>query len=417
MSRGVDLRLAGGTVLFSHEGTAYEFFQDLGTGRNGERVLFARPRTPSGYRGKVLVKCVPLPQGPATDEFLRARARLEEEVQLARFLQHPNIARVHGLFEMKFGEVLGLGAVMECVEGFSLNTLLTIAQTRGRYFSESFVLYVGAEVAAALAHAHTRTDDAGNSLGIVNRDINPGCIRLRPSGGVALTDFGVACSKLQGRLATTLPRPPGDVIYASPEALLGEATDARADLFSLGLVLLEFATGRHLYYPGNLKQEEGPRLSREQRQRVLAALATTMELHLPPFVEDAIRHAMTYRAKDVASATFGLSQLLRTVFHRLLCREPASRFATAAALEVALRAQLAQRGGYGATEAVKEVEAALFEGGEALEELDLMEDEGGIVPAFPPLSQDDIRTEPRPLRSADETTTEPQPGALRLTRH
>ncbi|TSC20320.1 protein kinase [Corallococcus sp. Z5C101001] len=418
MSSGVDLRLAGGTVLFCHDGTAYEFFQDLGIGRNGERVLFARPRTASGYRGKVIVKCVPLPQGPATDEFQRVRARLEEEVRLAQFLQHPNIARVHGLFEMKFGEVLALGAVMECVEGFSLNTLLTIAQTRGRYFSEAFVLYVGAEVAAALAHAHTRTDDAGNSLGIVNRDINPGCIRLRPSGGVALTDFGVACSRLQGRIATTLPRPPGDVIYASPEALLGEETDAHSDLFSLGLVLLEFATGRHLYYPGNLKHEdEGPRLSREQHQRVLAALATTMDLHLPPFVEEAIQHAMTYRVKDVASATFGLSQALRSVFHRLLYREPASRFATAAALEVALRAQLAQKGAYGATNAVNEVEAALLEGGESLEELSLMEDEGGIVPAFPPPSPDDIRTEPRPLRSADETTTEPQPGARRLTRH
>ncbi|WP_216618886.1 hypothetical protein [Corallococcus carmarthensis] len=135
MSSGADSRLAGGTVLFSHAGTAYEFFQELGIGRNGERVLFARPRTPSGYRGKVLVKCVPLPEGAVPEKFQRARARLEEEVRLAQFLQHPNIARVHGLFEMKFGEARGLGAVMECVEGFSLDTLLTIAQLRGRYVS------------------------------------------------------------------------------------------------------------------------------------------------------------------------------------------------------------------------------------------------------------------------------------------
>ncbi|MFB1485423.1 serine/threonine protein kinase, partial [Corallococcus sp. RDP092CA] len=89
MSSGADSRFAGGAVLFCDGDTAYEFFQDLGTGRNGERVLFARPRTPKGYRGKVLVKCVPLPEGPATERFLRARARLEEEVRLAQFLQHP----------------------------------------------------------------------------------------------------------------------------------------------------------------------------------------------------------------------------------------------------------------------------------------------------------------------------------------
>ncbi|NPC69903.1 hypothetical protein HPP05_09095 [Corallococcus exiguus] len=52
-----------------------------------------------------------------------------------------------------------------------------------------------------------------------------------------------------------------------------------------------------------------------------------------------------------------------------------------------------------------------------MEELNLLEDEGGIVPAFPLLSQDAIRTEPHPLHSAAETTTEPGPGTLRLSRH
>ncbi|MFB1484194.1 serine/threonine protein kinase [Corallococcus sp. RDP092CA] len=414
MSSGADSRLAGGAVLFCDGDTAYEFFQDLGTGRNGERVLFARPRTPNGYRGKVLVKCVPLPEGPATERFLRARARLEEEVRLAQFLQHPNIAHVHGLFEMKHG----LGAVLEHIEGFSLNTLLDIAQLRGRYFSESFVLYVGAEVAAALAHASSRTDDAGNPLGIVNRDINPGCIRLRPGGGVALTDFGVAFSLLQGRPSTTMPRPVGDVIYTAPEVLMGEAADARSDLFSLGLTLLEFATGRHLYDPGDFHPEDAPfRRSREQYLKALKVTALAMGAHPLPFMEDMLRCAMAYRVEDVKAAACGLSKPLRTVFLRLLSRNPASRYPTAAALEVELRAQLARLGPYSGADAVKEVQEAMMEGGEELEELDLMEDEGGIVPAFPSLSQDDIRTEPRPLRSVDETTTEPQPGALRLTRH
>ena len=408
-----DPRSPGGAVLFCHGDTSYEFFQDLGTGRHGERVLLARPRTPAGYQGKVVLKCVALPEGPVPESYLRARARLEEEVRLARFLQHSNIARVHGLFEMKYG----LCAAMECVEGFTLDALLSIAQVRGRYFSESFVLYVGAEVAAALAHAHTRTDDAGVPLGIVNRDINPTHIRLRPGGGVALTDFGVAFSRLGGRLATTLPRPPGEVIYSAPEALLGEATDARADLFSLGLTLLEFATGRHLYLPGNLPPEdEDSRLSRQQHQQLLTAMVTAMEVHLPPFVEDAIRHAMTFRVKDLASATFGLSKALRTVFHKLVRREKALRFATAAALELELRALLAMRGPYDGADAVKEVQQALLEGGEALEELDLLEDEGGISPAFPAPRQDDLRTKPSPLRDADETPTEPGPRTVRVAK-
>ncbi|MCP3105576.1 protein kinase [Myxococcus sp. K15C18031901] len=238
-----------GVVLFSQGDTQYFLFQILGEGRNGERILYARPRTPAGFQGKVLVKYVPLPSGEAMPERYRlAHIRLEEEVRLARFLQHPNIAHVHGLFEINHGLCL----VSESMGGFTLDSLLAVAQARGRYFSESFCLYVFAEVAAALAYAHSRADDAGSPLHIVNRDVNPARIRLMPRGGVMLTDFGVALSRMAGRVATSLPRPKGDVIYSAPELLLGEVVDGRADLFSLGLTLLEFATGRHLYDPGTL---------------------------------------------------------------------------------------------------------------------------------------------------------------------
>ena len=409
MSNGNDPRPAEGAVLFCNGDTAYEFFQQLGLGRNGERLMLARPRTPFGYQAKVLLKYVALPEAKFLEKSPGARARLEEETRLGQFLLHPNIARVHGLFEMKYG----LCAVMECVEGFSLDALLTIAQTRGGYFSESFVLYVFAEVAAALAYAHSRTDDAGVPLGIVNRDVNPARIRLRPNGTVALTDFGVAFSRLAGRIATSLPRLKGEVLYAAPEALLGEVVDARGDLFSLGLTMLEFATGRHLYDPADLKISEAEsRLSPVEHQRVLHASIRHMETGQPLHVEDAIWCAMVYRPQDIGRAAFGVSKPLRALFYKLLRRRPSDRFASAAELEVALRTRLSQLAPYGADDAVKEVEQALFEAGEAMEELTLMDDEGGFVPADWRAHPDTVETLPGSALS-DELTTEPGADARR----
>ncbi|QSQ21175.1 protein kinase [Pyxidicoccus parkwayensis] len=378
MAHSADTPTAPSGILFTRGDTAYEFFFDRGKGRHGERLLVARPRTPEGLQAQVVLKCVSLPEGgEATGEYQHARMRLEEEVRLARYLQHPGIARVHDLFEMKHG----LCVVMESVEGLTLDTLLAVAQARGRYFSESFVLYVGAETAAALAYAHTLTDDAGVPLGIVNRDINPARIRVGPRGQVRLTDFGVALSHLAGRLATSLPRLHGEVLYSAPEALLGDGVDARTDLFSLGLTLLEFANGRHLYDPADVRIEDvEKRLTRKQREQVLEASVTAMGAEPPPFAEDAILCAMSYRVRDVERATQGLSATLRDILHTLLRRKPEERFATASELEAVLRARLAQLGTYRGADAVKEVQEAMLEAGDTLDELDVPDDEGGITP-------------------------------------
>ncbi|RKG90029.1 serine/threonine protein kinase [Corallococcus sp. CA053C] len=411
--------LSSGVVLFTQGDTSYEFFRDLGVGRLGERVLLAFVRTPQGLGDCVVLKCIPLPQGEELPEgFQLTRTRLEEEVRLARYLQHPRIARVHGLVEMTHG----LCVVMEHLEGLSLNTLLSVAQARGRYFSESFVLYVGAEVAATLDHAHTRTDEAGTPLGIVNRDVNPGRIRLGPRGEVRMTDFGVALSRLTGRVATSFPRPQGEVLYAAPEALLGDAVDARADLFSLGLTLLEFATGRHLYDPGHLLAEGvEARLSREEREKVLAASVASLGLNLPPFAEDIIRCAMAYRSEDVERAAEGLSVPLRDILHTLLRPEPSKRFATASELTGLLRARLARLPPYSGEDAVKEVQRALAEAENPLWDIEVPDDEGGIaVPMLAPPHPDEIPTAPASrggsrerataMRHPDEVTTVPGRG-------
>jgi len=378
MSNPSDSRSSEGIVLFTNGDTSYEFFRDLGQGRVGEQVLLAQTRTPQGLGACVVLKCVPLPRvADLAEKFQRTRARLEEEVRLAQYLQHPRIARVHGLFEIP----CGLCVALENVEGLTLNTLLSVAQACGRYFSEAFILYVGAEVAAALAYAHTRTDGAGLPLGIVNRDINPARIRMGPHGALRLTDFGVALSRLAGRLATSLPRPQGEVLYAAPEALLGEVVDARADLFSLGFTLLEFATGRHLYVPGHLRIEDlEARSSKEEREQALAAAVASMVTELPPFAEDAIWCAMAYRPEDVARAAEGLPVPLRDILHTLLRRDPTERFATAAELETVMRARLAQLGHYTGEDAVREVQRALVEAGDRLWDLDVANDEGGITP-------------------------------------
>ncbi|MCY1043868.1 serine/threonine-protein kinase [Corallococcus sp. bb12-1] len=414
--------LSSGVVLFTQGDTSYEFFRDLGVGRLGERVLLAFIRTPQGLGDCVVLKCIPLPQDEEVPEgFQLTRTRLEEEVRLARYLQHPRIARVHGLVEMTHG----LCVVMENLEGLSLNTLLSVAQARGRYFSESFVLYVGAEVAAALDYAHTRTDEAATPLGIVNRDINPGRIRLGPHGEVRMMDFGVALSRLTGRVATSFPRPQGEVLYAAPEALMGDAVDARADLFSLGLTLLEFATGRHLYDPGHLLADGvEARLSREEREKVLAASVASLGLTLPPFAEDIIRCAISYRSVDVERAAEGLSVPLRDILHTLLRPEPSERFATASELEGLLRARLAQSPPYSGEDAVREVQQALAETENQLWDIDVPDDEGGIgVPILDSQNPDMASTEPGPrqnpqrhstkYRHQDETTTAPNDSPKR----
>jgi len=138
-----------GTVLFSHQGALYELVADLGAGPHGERTLLALRRVKDRPARRVLLKALPLSGTSAA--LKEARQRLEEEVRLAVFLKHPNIARVHGMHKAR----RVLFVITEAVPGYSLNTLLEVALARRRSFSEPFLLYVGMQVAGALAHAHT----------------------------------------------------------------------------------------------------------------------------------------------------------------------------------------------------------------------------------------------------------------------
>jgi serine/threonine protein kinase/Tfp pilus assembly protein PilF len=169
-------------------------------------------------------------------QFTRDRDRLrrfEQEARAASALNHPNIITI---FEI--GEAEGTRFIAtELVEG---NTLRDLVDDGARP-DVSEVLELGVQAASALAAAH--------AAGIVHRDIKPANIMLRRDGFVKVLDFGLA--KLvgaQAHLDVTEPgRVMGTVNYMSPEQAMGQPLDHRTDIFSLGVVLYELATGQRLF--------------------------------------------------------------------------------------------------------------------------------------------------------------------------
>ncbi len=350
---------ARGRILFSQGPVSYELLRDLETTTHGERVLLAQERTRAGPGRHVVVRCLPPSSALHEPEALeRIRARLEEEARLASYLNHPNIPRILGRCEAQGA----LYVISERLSGPRLDTFVAAAMMRGRALSAAFALYVGAEVASALHHAHTRADERGRPLGIIHRDVSPASLFLRPTGRVSVADFARARSRLPGRVPTSLPRPQGEAYYAAPEVLLGEPVDARADLFSLGLVMLELATWKGLYDTDSMRSEEleVALTSPEARAQVVAALTTSVAAQLPELVDDYILQAATYRPEDVEALTREVFPPLRSILRRLLRRRPEERYPSAAMLEAELRASLAAwEVPYGAAEALAEAHRVL----------------------------------------------------------
>jgi serine/threonine protein kinase len=167
---------------------------------------------------------------PAGEEAAERLHRFQREARAASLLNHPNIVSIFDA-----GQEQGFNYIAtEFIEGETLRQLVT-AQPRG--LDARTLLDVITQTASALRAAH----DAG----IVHRDIKPENIMLRPDGFVKVLDFGLA--KLGAAATTSLQTRPGNLAgtiqYLSPEQVAGKTTDHRSDLFSLGVVAYELATG------------------------------------------------------------------------------------------------------------------------------------------------------------------------------
>nr|WP_244982047.1 protein kinase [Corallococcus exercitus] len=364
----IEFKLPRGAILFVDDEWAYEFRDDLGEAHHGLSLFLARRRTLEGNhpRGKVLLKAVGRPSVEEGARVKRARAKLEEQVRLATYLQHPGILRVHGLRKTEGAWYV----ITDCPGGYHLNDLLTVVSECRRWFSPLFALYVGAQVASALEHAHTAKDEQGNPLGIVHRAIDLEHVFMDWDGTVQVADFGLALSNLPGRVATTMRRPLRGAHYSSPEMLLTGRVDARSDLYMLGLVMLELATGKSLLYPPDgVREEVKTALSRRARARVKRAIKRARLAGCDRATEEVIWRAATYTSEDVDAATAKLPEALRLPLRKLLHRSPSERYQTAGELAGELRRWHGEA--YGKREVAAEIRRAIKGAGEALDELDL----------------------------------------------
>ncbi|CAM4079817.1 serine/threonine protein kinase [Corallococcus exiguus] len=381
----IEFKVPRGAILFTTGGFRYEFREDLGEAHHGLSLFVARRRTLEGNhpRGKVLLKAVGPQTGQEGARIIRARARLEEQVRLATFLDHPGILRVHGMHKAE-----GCWYVItDHPSGHSVSDMLTLAAECGRRFSPLFALYVGAKVAAALEHAHEAKDGEGKPLNIVHRAVDVGTIFVDWKGGVQVADFGLALSDLPGRVSSTVRRPLGDAFYSSPEMLLTGRVDARSDLFALGVVMLEIATGRNLLdAPDDLTEEVKGSLSVRQRVRVRRAIRRARLANSHPMVEDVIWRAATYSQADLDALTENLPQGLRVTLGRLLQPKPADRYQSARELAADLRHWLGDGEVFGQEDAEAELLKLMKLAGEALTELGIRRPQGFEA------SQDEIST-------------------------
>jgi predicted ATPase/serine/threonine protein kinase len=223
MTQAIDAR-APATVVGRTFG-AYEVLSLLGAGEMAEVYLGRDTR----LGRNVAVKLLPAKHCLDAERIWR----FEREARAASALNHPNIVTLYDIGNADEGRFI----VMELVEG------RTLRQTMEPGAMPAGIPVIGGQIAKALAVAH--------AAGIVHRDIKPENIMIRQDGYVKVLDFGLARLMRESErgpeaLTGTHPgRVMGTVRYMSPEQARGENPAAPSDVFSLGVVFYEMATGRH----------------------------------------------------------------------------------------------------------------------------------------------------------------------------
>jgi hypothetical protein len=198
-----------------------------------------------GFKRTFVVKRILAPHSQSqkfVDMFIR-------EARIGAMLNHPNIVQVYD-----FGNVDGTYFLAtEYLRGRDVLLMIRRLRAKQQPFPIPIAAYIAQQIAGGLGYAHALTGPDGQSLNIVHRDVSPSNIMCLRQGGVKLLDFGVARATSedlpehteQGTFKRKLA-------YMAPERVRNEPLDGRSDVYSLGVVLWEMLTCKHLFRGANM---------------------------------------------------------------------------------------------------------------------------------------------------------------------
>jgi serine/threonine-protein kinase len=280
----------------------YQLLSRLAVGGMAE-VYLARQGELSGFKTLVVVKKV-LPHLAVKPDFI---AMFLDEARIASMLDHPNVVRITEVGRTESEYFLA----MELVQGKPLAAILQQGERAKTPLPHGLGALIVANAAAGLHHAHELSDASGRLLGLVHRDVSPQNIMVSFEGSVKVIDFGIA--RALGRLGDTSSGSlKGKLGYMAPEQARGEPVDARADIFSLGVVLWECVAGRRLFL----------------RENELATL-----------------RAVVYEPIPKVSKYTKVDPVLEVIIEHALARDLNERFQTAQEVRVALERWIFASGG------------------------------------------------------------------------
>jgi serine/threonine-protein kinase len=259
------------------------------------KVYLARVEVLPGSFRDVALKTM---RADATVEGTSARDFIEE-ARLAGAANHPNLVSVR---EVGFAEE-GVFLVMDYVDGVTLEQLATCARGAGERLPVPIAVRILSDLLAGLHAAHDLSDEEGQPLGLVHRDVSPQNVLVGTDGVTRLTDFGIAKARTRESFTRT-GAVKGKVVYMSPEQARGQLLDRRSDVWGAGVLAWELLTGRKLRR-GETEAASLIALVSERPPR-----ASSVCPDLLPALDDAVASALTLKPADRCSSADELRRRL-----------------------------------------------------------------------------------------------------------
>ncbi len=220
-------------MVFPQQFGPYTLHQLVGRGGMAEIYRATRPGGLGSFEQVLAIKKI-LPHLVENDEYI---TMLIDEARLVVGLNHANIAKVFDLGQIDNSYYIA----MEYVHGVDISTIIKDAQRNQRHIPYEHIAYIMSGLCMGLHVAHHATNQQGQPLNIIHRDISPHNVLISFAGDVKVIDFGVAkASSKEGQTQVGVIK--GKLLYMAPEQAMAGNIDGRADLFAAGLVMYKMLT-------------------------------------------------------------------------------------------------------------------------------------------------------------------------------